>query len=296
MNTGMTLHWRPSAGLTCYHAAQALWHQRPIADAELAGLLRAPADKLYAALREERVPPMAFWGHLVALAADWENPRQLAERVLIKCIGQTETPIRIRRFQTCFEDLRQACGKFVAAAGDSLTRAAETARQRWSMQGPDLLAGIRQRIEDDILADEARVLVVLPVCGGGGSAFLPYNCVTFEAVAADPVPALPEALRLAWLLAQLHLDVPRISENVPRERLPAVASLAMIPVALAAAEHLQVARADEATIRLALQSWVPAGERVDSLTATLVQWWDVYRAMKPAFGSALQALDRLLDA
>ena len=46
---------------------------------------------------------------------------------------------------------------------------------------------------------------------------------------ADPVADLPEVLRLAWLISQLNLDLPRFAENVSPLRRERVIALAMIP-------------------------------------------------------------------
>jgi hypothetical protein len=115
-----------------------------------------------------------------------------------------------------------------------------------------------------------------------------------EGVAADPVTELSEVLRLAWLVSMLNLDLPRFGEKIASRRLPRLAGLAMVPVVLAAAESIPLAACDEPTLRLAVQSWLPATEKADDLTATLSQWWEVYRTLRPPWADALQALDRLL--
>jgi hypothetical protein len=115
-----------------------------------------------------------------------------------------------------------------------------------------------------------------------------------EAVPSDPVAELSEVLRLAWLVSMLNLDLPRYSETIPPSRLTQVANLAMIPIILTAAEAIPLAACDEPTLRSAVQTWLPVTDQAERLTATVSQWWEVYRTMRPAWADALQALDRLL--
>ena len=106
---------------------------------------------------------------------------------------------------------------------------------------------------------------------------------------------LPELLRLAWLLSLLNLDLPRYSEGVRPSRLATVAGLAMLPLTLAAAAEVQLARSDPETIGQALQAWLAPPNEAQAWTGILSQWWETYCTLRPAWATALQALDRLLD-
>src|SRR5206468_2245664 len=106
-----------------------------------------------------------------------------------------------------------------------------------------------------VLVPQADVVLVHPFLGGHGQAWLFYNCVTLEGVLANPHAELPEVVRLGWLLSQLNLELPAISELIEPLRLPRVGSLAMLCVALSAAEEVELARADERTIARAIDWW-----------------------------------------
>jgi hypothetical protein len=68
----------------------------------------------------------------------------------------------------------------------------------------------------------------------------------------------------------------------------------MIPVTLTAASNHKLAACDDATIRLAIQKWLPALEKGDEVMVKLCEWWQVYWDSRPPWPTALAALDRLL--
>ncbi|HEV3079055.1 MAG TPA: hypothetical protein VG099_00545 [Gemmataceae bacterium] len=133
-----------------------------------------------------------------------------------------------------------------------------------------------------------------PVLGGGGTEHLPYNSVRLEAVGVDPVAELPEILRLAWLLSSLNLDLPRYSEHLRPGRLTQIAGLAMIPVVLSAAAEIGLDGALEAKLPQTLALWMGMAE--NGAAGILSAWWDSYRTRRPAWATALQALDQLLPS
>ena len=103
---------------------------------------------------------------------------------------------------------------------------------------------------------EAEVVLVYAYQGGGGAAHLPYNSARIEALETDQDEQLPEVVRLAWMIAQLNVDLPLFSESIHRDRLPLVASLAMLPPTLNAAQDAELARCDSTTIRRAVGAWI----------------------------------------
>jgi hypothetical protein len=148
--------------------------------------------------------------------------------------------------------------------------------------------------EPAVVPPRADVILVLPAVGGSGSAHLLYNVVHIEALLANPQDRLPEVVRLGWLLAQLQLELPRFGEHISALRLPRLAALAMIPAALAAAQHVELSNLQQATIRLALDAWrLPC--RDDRTASVLLDWWQTYEETRPSFATALRALEHLLS-
>jgi hypothetical protein len=292
----MNLRWLASVPASCFHAAEAWQHQPTVVDPTLSVALTEPAEALHRALREEHIPPEAFWSHVVPLAAGNLGMKELAEVTLTKILGRNEVPPRLGRFQGLLADLMRA---FTAALPDLqsvLTARIGPLRQRWTCHGGGLLAGVANWTEPDVLVEDAAVVLVHPTRGGGGVAHMAYDLARLEAVPTDPVPELPEVLRLAWLLAVLNLNVPRYSEGITPRRLPTVAGLATTPVVLSAAEGIGLATCDEETMALAVRAWLPPGAGEGAWQTSLKEWWEVYRTMRLPWADALKALDRLLEA
>jgi hypothetical protein len=291
----IALRWLTSVPVSCLHAAAAFLRKQPLADPSVGAALAAPAERLQAALLEERVPSERFWSHVIPLAADIDGIRELAEVTLTKTVGRQEAAPRVRRFRDLLAELKDAFGAALPRLSEEWTTSIEPLRQRWNYQGPGLLGGVVQRTEPGILVDAATVVLVYPALRGGGAAHLPYNLLHIEGQSVDPVPDLPEVVRLAWLLSLLNLDLPQYSEGVRPSRLATVAGLAMIPVTLAAAADVQLARCDAEAIGLALKAWLAPPNEAEAWAGMLSQWWETYGALRPAWATALQALDRLLD-
>ena len=129
--------------------------------------------------------------------------------------------------------MAQAAVELIAAFETTRPRAAEELplridplRSQWEARGPGLLAAMRRLSADDLLVPAASLMLVQPVLGGGGLAHPSSNGVTFEGLLANPLPQLPEVLRLGWLLGQLNFDLPAYEELLGRTRLDVVGPLA----------------------------------------------------------------------
>jgi hypothetical protein len=276
MTTALT--WKTSEPVSALYAAWVGW-RRP----EIVPALGAALARLREAFAEERVPAAAFWDHAFpALLSGHEDPRRLAEIVLIKSIGQLEAPRRVPRFERALRALRQAARPLVAAPNLAFLQGA------WKRHGPALLTQIGTLTEPELLVEEATVVGVPPLQAGGGLAAAFGNQVIIEATEADSDPHLPEVIRLAWLLAQLQLDLPRHSEAIPAARRGAIAELALLPVALEAARRCRLTEAAPADLLSAAAGRWPASSAAP--VDTLARWWQVYQTRRPPFRTALEAL------
>ncbi len=185
---------------------------------------------------------------------------------------------------------------------------------QFAARGKGLLLQLGKLTDQKLLVDSATIVPVMPFLGGGGTTHLQQNLVTFESLVVDPYPKLPESVRLAWLLSQLQLDLPRYHEQIRHHTLETLSAVAMIPPVLAAAEHVELSHPSEETIRLALQAWrvikkqplAPKNEAgppspqnsitlaEEPLASLLWRWWNTYEDSKPAWNIGLGALDQML--
>jgi len=290
----MALSWRPHLLASALHAAVAAARKHPLADPRLAETIPAASQPLLAAIDAAHLPHERFFRHLVPLAARAEGRRALAEASVVKTIG------RSARLETLVSQVAAGLAELEAALQAALPKLSNELplrerplREQWEARGPGLLHQLGLVTEEALLPETCEVLLVHPATGGGGEAHLAYNSVRIEAVLANPIAELPEVVRLAWLIGQLQMDLPRYSEGIHGDRLPYVAAYALLPATLRAAEQVELARCDVATLALAIDRWrlpVPAG--VDA--ASLVwEWWATYEQSRPDFRVALAALDQM---
>jgi hypothetical protein len=290
----LELNWRAPPLVSALHAAEALARNVPLADSRLAAALEPAATAMAGEITSARLPPQRFWQHLIPLAANLGNSRQLVENAVTKTVG------RGARFEQMVTKLSAHVASVEATVRTALPNSADELalrerplREQWEARGPGLMQQIGWLTDESLIVPRCDVLLVHPALGGGGEAHLPYNSVRMEAVLANPVAELPEVARLAWLVAQLQLDLPIHSEAIHADRLPHVARYAMLPATLAAAETVELSRLTPENMRLAVVAWrlnVPAG--VDA-AALVLEWWETYRQTRPPWRVALAALDQM---
>ena len=290
----MKLNWQASAMVSCLHAAEA-WLRTPARiDPALARALATPVGALQAMLQEEGVVPDSFWSQVVPLAAGILSLHELTIVTLTKVMGRAQALPRAARICGLLGDVKNAFLGAVSHPDTETVSARAALPQRWSYRGQKLLSRVVAWTDPGILVDEATIIMVFPVLGGGGSAHLPYNSVHIETVPVDPHVGLPEVLRLAWLLSALNLDLPRYCENLRPNRLTQIAGLAMVPVILTAATELGLECPISKRLGQAIEEWVGSPEKAEAWADILRVWWESYRTVRPAWATALQALDRLL--
>lgn len=291
----MEIEWRVSFQASCLHAAEAIAHGRLITHMPMAEAVAAPAQTLRQAINTAGLPRALFWRNLVGLAGITDGVSSLVERAVRKTVGAAQPKEMIGEIAGAVASVEAAVHRALPTLTEELSPRVPRMRRRWQAEGPPLLQRIARWTDPQLLASRAQVTLAWPSLGGGGSAHLPYNNVLIEAVSTDPVVELPETLRLAWLLSQLNLDLPRFSETIHGTRLPHVAELAMIPIVLKVGEEVDMPRLDPETIKLALTSWnLMTPPDIDPVEI-LWRWWNTYNETRPRWGVAFTALDRMIE-
>jgi hypothetical protein len=139
----------------------------------------------------------------------------------------------------------------------------------------------------------AEVVLVTPIVGGYGAAHPWTNRVTLEAMLFHPQPAVPETLRLAWLLCQLNSDLPAIADVLGPKFSRGIVALAMVAPVLSAAEAVEAGSCSEGTIAGALGAWRP--ELGSARAADILwSWWDSWLQQRSRWPVAVAALQQLL--
>ncbi len=309
----MQLHWQPAFSTSTFHAAHALLAGWPLVDADrLIPVLRDPATALSAEIEAAGLPVELFWRHLLGLSASLASNRELSTAVLRKCIGTNDSRYAHLqpRLEARIDALERSMQQAFPRLTEELTLRIGPLKEQWEARGPGLFYTLKQLLEPELLVEEATVLLVQPVLGGGGGAHLQYNAVRIEALLANASPSLPEPIRLAWLLAQLNCDLPRYADQVHADRLDKVAALALLPAVLEAAREVEWVGDQPDLMVQAIAQWrIYSPDRgpgrsseldrspaeVEKLAGIVQQWWQTFLTMRPGWNVALAALDRMLS-
>lgn len=289
----MQLNWQPSPVASGFHAAVALLEDRPLVDADLAAALRPAVSALSSEFDSSAVDRATFCEHLVPQSAAAMGSTELARVVLTKTIGSARAESLAPKFAGPLREIARVYATARPQLDAELPQRAGPISQQWRARGPGLLKEVQRLTDAALLVERADVMFVDPVLGGAGRAHVLYNSVRIEAVLSNPDERLPEVVRLAWLLAQLNLELPMHSERIHRDRLRWLGPLAMLPVVLTAAEHVELARCDQTAIDAAVDAWRCTALSDVPVAESLLKWWQTYMAKRPSWAVALAALDAM---
>jgi hypothetical protein len=297
----MQVNWTTSVAAGAIEAARSVVAEgthagRPLVDRSLAAAMALPAQALSAAIAALGVSPEEFWSHLEALAA-LESSADLAassSRLAAEALSRTGVSAADGAVDRVERALVDVAGAFIAAQPrvvEELPFRRRPLQEQWEARGPGLLAAVGRGVSADRLVAEATIVLLPPVLGGAGRAYPAYQLVTLEAVLVNPIAHLPEALRIAWLLALLGGEPagagrPRGSQN---QRVPPAALAALV---LAAAEEVELAEAHRAHFDLVATEWLgDAG-----IAEPLWRWWQDYALRRPGWPAGLKLLAEALGS
>lgn len=292
----MNLRWKASYSASCLHAAMALHEGLPAVDTELAAALAPVSEELFRCLDLCDFTSPRAYDLLVGLTGEIENNRQLVERLTKRVLGSKKvSETATTQLVGAIADLESTMLKTRPNLLEELEVRARPLREQWESRGPGLMRRVTQLTESSFLTSAAEIVLVNPLIGGHGRAHIPLNRVTFEAVLTNPHEDLPEALRLGWLLAQVNLDLPLYADLISSSSQQfQLSSLATLPLILSAAEHVEWAELNEASLARALECWHFSRELPEDTPARLLNWWDTYTSSNSSWGIAMASLIPLI--
>ncbi len=308
----MELTWKASEPASAIYAATCLSTGLPVADARLAEAFAPAVDVVLAEFEACTAPADRLLPLLTGLSSRGiDDNRQLFEQALTKLFGRLSdrSPMSasLGRLAGAVAGLKAAFqtayGKTAASESrllvDELAIRSRPLLEQWESRGPGLLVQLARSTEENVLVANAEIALVYPFVGGHGMSHRQLNCVTFEAVLTNPIDSLPEVMRLAWLLAQLNLDLPMYADHVSADRRDAVGQWALVPAVLAAAECVELARLSAETVGKTLAAWrlaesASTAEAVANQSETLLTWWKTYQEGQTPWAVALGALEQML--
>lgn len=294
------IRWKTSLSATCMHAAMCRRAGIAAANALPGEAIARPADALCDELADGGWPVEAVLSQLAALASEYENNRALVTRALARLeISPVESVVG--RVAGRIADLEAALRRVQPEIVEELAVRGRPLMEQWEARGAGMLNQLARSTEEMVVPATAEIVLVAPYAGGHGVAHAAVNRVVFEAVLINPHAELPETVRLAWLLGQLNSDLPRFADVLPAGLEAATfrattVRAAMLAPALAAAEVVELARCDEATIELAIDAWFLRNELPADAATRIWGWWQAWLARPLKWPVAVAALGEMLPA
>ncbi len=297
----MQIQWLFNASPSALHAAEACYRfPSRVVDPTVSQGMGEYADRLgrwidgIAASESDR-----FWKELIATGAAIDSNHELAALVLRKRIGGLVPATNVNQLSGLITDVEAAFKLLFPKYLEQTPLRLRPLQDHWLGFGSGLMAHIGRVTEKALMVSECRAIALQPILGGDGVSHIDQNLVRIEAVLTNPMAELPEVVRLAWLISQLQLDLPRFSDLLGPGLAGKLGPIAMLPPTLAAAEVLELSRCDEATVELAIENWqiaVPKGMDPHSqLIPTMMDWWETYLQTRPPWELALRALAKMLN-
>jgi hypothetical protein len=293
------IRWKPSLSATCMHAAACRQAGMEAADSQLAAALEASIDALVGEMTDAQWPVDDMLGQFVVLASEYDNNRELVTRALSR-ISIHGDEYFVGRVAGAIADVEAALRRAHPEVVEELAVRGRPMREQWEARGPGMLIELARLTDAAVVPESAEIVLVAPYAGGYGWAHASQNRVTLEAVLVNPLPELPEAVRMAWLVGQLNGDLPRFADSLPAGRGAAAFGLAMLAPTLAAAETVELSRCDEEMLAVALDAWRlgfsgAGGDLPADAASRIWQWWNTWLDRSKKWAVAVAALDGLMQ-
>lgn len=275
----MNVSWQIHETATVLHVAAAVARRLPLADRRLASAVEAPVAAIQREIRRVDVAEDDAWSALGDFACLYADADEVVAGAM-PLTGQAETSAAQARIASLVDEVANGIRGILPALGEELRLRSRPLREQWEARGPGLLHGIHRFTDGGPGLEHASVFPVHPILGGGGTVDPSHAAVRIEALLANPVPELPEVVRLGWLLGQLGCEGTLHALNQhPRGQPRRTTQLAMVPATLAAAETVELATCDARNVGAAIAAWLPApsGEQAFNAKETARQvwnWWE----------------------
>jgi hypothetical protein len=295
------IRWEIGDKLSPLHAARCWATGASGIDAALATKIAEPLAELTKRLAASELDLESFWSRLIAASASGSSDQDACRTALLAAgIGELGLDACASAILTCLADARLAYQERFPKSTQQLSLRARPIREQWDGYGAGLLRRIAKKTHESFIPKSAVCVLLSPYRGGDGDCDPATSTLWIEAVLTNPVPSVPEVLRVTWLLTRIGmgamvLPAQAAEENEDRARAAMVVALAGLPVVLDAACYLELIPSPGITAGLidnAMQTWF--GPMEPAVVEILDKWWSQSEELKPPFPIALKALDRML--
>lgn len=304
------MRWEIGDRLSPLHASRCWAAGLAGIDGGLATAMNGPLTELTQRLAADDVDLGVFWRSLVAEAAanqvggSREDQEFCRHALTVAGAGEWTLDSTASAVASRLAEIRITFSERFPKLAQQLSLRGRPLREQWEAVGPGLLRLIGKQTHEAFLPKGVTALLLLPYLGGGGDCDPRSGTLWIEAVLTNPVPEVPEVLRLAWLVGRIGLH----RGLHPQARTPApvlpmavgdrptdLLALASIPIVLQAAAELElVPTPDTAPDRIGIAATQWCGQLPPGTIDVLTDWWKQSRELKPAFPISIKALDRML--
>ncbi len=274
-----TIRWQSDPQLSVIHAAYVVATDAVCSDRKTHQALVGPATEINNRLLSASIDVATFWDRLFAEYAFDPGHARICEIALTDA-GCSELQLEqtAGAISNCLAECRLAFLARFPKLSEQLQLRSKPMIDRWKQVGSSLLSEIASQIwhhqpPDDWWPSRAVGLLVQPIRGGDGNFDADSRKFWVEAVLNDVDPAVPEILRVAWLVTQLTISLQmREKSSVAVTGMPW--SLGAVPLVLSAAAKIELTADSDLPIAPAMALW----RLGDAATAATVgQWWDQWQ-------------------
>jgi hypothetical protein len=282
-----TIRWSASPKLSEIHAAQCVAMGRPLTDRKTEQALIVPSTQINQRLLSASIDVNEFWQRLFQETAfDANNPRACEIALVAAGCSELQVEQTGKAIGSRLGECRVAFHRRYPKLAQQLALRSQPLCQRWEMIGPGILGGITKQIWGGVAPHDwwpPRIegLMVQPVLGGAGGYDIDASQFWMEAMLTDVDPAVPEVLRVAWLVTRLATET-HTREKSSAESISLPWGIGTVPLILSAAADLDILTAESLPITRAIETWHLGDASVGRITE---QWWDQWQATQAAGGN-----------
>jgi hypothetical protein len=293
----MKLHWQADPELSAVRAAVVVATGTPCTDPTTEQLLIEPVTEINHRLISAAIDHRLFWSSYLDRSVAGDDATTAIAISLLRgggselLVDQTARGIGSR-----LRDARDLFFQRFPKLNEQLPLRIRPLRERWETIGPGLLREVERQVwqsspPTDWWPASVQVSAVQPLSGGNGGFDPDADVVWIEAMLTDADPAVPEVLRLVWLVTALAIET-HIRSRTGQRMVSHAWSLVSVPLVLTAALRLEMFVSDRLPIATAMRHW---GGGSAATSEVLAVWWQRYLDSNVPLPLALKQLEKLLN-
>lgn len=290
------LVWSVAGDLSAAHAAYVVATGAKCTDPKTEALLIDPTAQINTRLINESIDVANFWQcYLSEIAGGMTLDRACDAALMSSGCSELQLDATAGAVAKQLSHAKSLFDERFPKLIEQLELRGRPLRQRWNTLGPGCLREVERLIwqnspPEDWWPNRVNGHLVQPIRGGDGGWDGPGGRFWMEAMLTDADPALPEVLRVAWLISSVAIENHSRSRSSESELITAW-KLASVPIVLSAATAVELVASDPLPIDKAMSMWHVAPPAAADVVA---KWWDDWQASKTALPIALRKLSERL--